>query len=81
MIRMITGNASAQPLLQALTQPKTLLTEIELNDSTGTRQMELKTQGIDQVGRNVSVSGYSLNDYSNMTLPEIFQAEMKKRNH
>jgi hypothetical protein len=62
-------------------QPRALITEIELKDSTGARRMELQTQSIEQITKTVSTAGYSLNDYSNMTLPEIFQAEMKKRNH
>jgi hypothetical protein len=80
MIKMISSNMTDRPLLQALTQPKTLVTEVEFNDSTGSRKMEMQTQGIDQVSKTVSTMGYILNDYSNMTLPEIFHAEMKKRN-
>jgi hypothetical protein len=80
-IKMMSSNMANHPLLQALTQPKTLITEIEFNDSTGARKMELQTKSIDQLTKTVSTAGYSLSDYSNMTLPEIFQAEMKKRNH
>jgi hypothetical protein len=81
MIKMMSSNMTTHPLLQTLTQPRTLVTEIEFNDSTGTRKMEMQTQSIDQASKTVSVAGYSVNDYSNMTLPEIFQAEMKKKNH
>jgi len=77
----MSSNMASHPLLQTLTQPRTLITEMEFNDSTGTRRMELKTESIDQVTKTVSTAGYSLNDYSNMTLPEIFQAEMRKGNH
>jgi hypothetical protein len=80
-IKMMSSNMATHPLLQALTQPRALITEIELRDSTGARRMELQTQSIDQITKTVSTAGYSFNDYSNMTLPEIFQAEMKKRNH
>jgi hypothetical protein len=80
MIKMMGSNANAHPLLQTLTQPRTLVTEIELNDSAGTRRMEMQTRRIDQASKTVSVAGNSVNDYSNMSLPEIFQAEMKKRN-
>jgi hypothetical protein len=80
MIKMMSSNMTNHPLLQTLTQPKTLVTEIEMNDSAGARKMEMQTQSIDAVSKTVSTSGYSLSDYSNMTLPEIFQAEMKKRN-
>lgn len=81
LIKMMSSNTDSHPLLQALTQPRALITEIELNDSIGTRKMEMQTRSIDQLTKTVSTAGYSLNDYSNMTLPEIFQAEMKKRNH
>jgi hypothetical protein len=81
LIKMMSSNMTNHPLLQALTQPRTLITGLELNDSSGTRKLEMQTQSIDQVSKTVSISGYTVNDYSNMTLPEIFQAEMKKRNH
>ena len=81
LIKMMSSNMASHPLLQTLTQPRTLITEMEFNDSTGIRRMELKTESINQVTKTVSTAGYSLNDYSNMTLPEIFQAEMRKRNH
>jgi hypothetical protein len=80
ILKMMSGNIASHPLLQTLTQPKTMVTEIELNDSTGTRKIEMQTQAIDLVSKTVSTARYSLNDYSNMTLPEIFQEEMKKRN-
>jgi hypothetical protein len=81
LIKMMSSNIASHPLLQALTQPRVLVTELELTDSLGTRKTELQTQSIEPVTKTVSTPGYSLNDYSNMTLPEIFQAEMKKRNH
>ena len=81
LIKMMSSNMASHPLLQALTQPRTLITEIEWNDSTGTRKMEMQTRSIDQITKTVSTAGYPVSDYSNMTLPEIFQAEMKRRNH
>jgi hypothetical protein len=41
----------------------------------------MHTLTIDPVSTTMSTKGYVVNDYSNMTLPEIFQAEMKKRNN
>jgi hypothetical protein len=41
----------------------------------------MHTVSISPVVTTVSTSGYTLNDYSYLTLPEIFQAEMKKRNN
>ena len=80
-LNMMTNQQSAHPLFQALMQPKTLLTEMDLKDSTGNTEMEMHTVGISPVTTTVSTAGYTVNDYSNMTLPEIFQAEMKKRNN
>lgn len=80
LIKMMSSNMPAHSLLQSLTQPRSLITEIAFSDSTGVRRIDLQTQSIDQVVKVVSTAGYSLNDYSNLTLPEIFQAEMKKRN-
>jgi hypothetical protein len=79
LIKMMSSNMTNHPLLQALTQPRTLITGLEFNDSAGTRKLEMQTQSIDQVSKTVSISGYTVTDYSNMTLPEIFQAEMKKK--
>jgi hypothetical protein len=81
IIKMMSSNMTNHPLFQALTQPRTLVTEVEFNDSTGTRRMEMQTQSIELASKTVSTNGYSVSDYSDMTLPEIFQAEMKKRNH
>jgi len=79
-VKMLGSNMASHPLLQTLTQPRVLVTEIEFSDSTGSRRMEMQTQSIERLTKTISTGGYSLNDYSNMTLPEIFQAEMKKRN-
>ena len=47
IIKMIGGNMTTHPLLQALIQPRTLVTEIELKDSAGTSKMEMQTQSIE----------------------------------
>ena len=39
-IKMMNSNTATHPLLLALTQPRALVTEIELNDSTGASRME-----------------------------------------
>ncbi len=79
-IKMLSGNQETHPLLQALTQSKTLVTDVNFKDSTGAREMEMHTISISPSNTTVSTSGYTISDYSNMTIPEIFQAEMKKRN-
>ena len=79
-IKMIGSQKSADPLFQALVQPRTLLTAMEMKDSTGKREMDMHTVSINLITTTMSTGGYTLNDYSNMTMPEIFQAEMKKRN-
>jgi len=79
-IKMMSSNITSHPLLQTLTQPRTMVTEIAFMDSTGAPRMKMKTRTIEQRSKTISTAGYSLNDYSNMTIPEIIQAEMKKRN-
>jgi hypothetical protein len=81
LLKMMSTRMASHPLFQALTQPKTLVTGIDLKDSAGAHPIDMRTISIDQVTKTVSTSGYAVNDYGNMTLPEIFQSEMKKRNH
>jgi hypothetical protein len=81
ILKMMSGRMTAHPLFQAMTQPKTLVTEINSADSTAGDKMNMHTLTISQTPTTVSTSGYQVNNYSNMTLPEIFQAEMKKRNN
>jgi hypothetical protein len=80
-IKMMSGRMTTQPLFQALLQPKTLVTDLDAADSTGSHKMIMHTVSIDQISTTVTTTGWIVNNYSNMTLPEIFQAEMKKRNH
>lgn len=80
-LNMMSSQQATHPLFQALTQPKTLVTEMDMRDSTGTRKIEMHTIGINAVATTISTTGYVVNDYSQMSLPEIFQEEMKKRNN
>jgi hypothetical protein len=80
-LKMMSGRMTAHPLFQAMTQPKTLVTDISVGDSTAGDRMNMHTLSINQIPTTVSTSGYLVNNYSNMTLPEIFQAEMKKKNN
>jgi hypothetical protein len=80
-LQMMRGRMATHPLFQALTQPKTLVTDIETSDSSGGHNMNLHTVSINQTPTTIPTSGWTVNNYSNMTLPEIFQEEMKKRNH
>jgi hypothetical protein len=80
-LKMMGGRMTAHPLFQTLSQPKTLLTDMNGGDSAGDHKMSIHTLSLSQSSATVSTSGYVVNNYSNMTLPEIFQAEMKKRNN
>jgi len=81
-LKMMSGQMAAHPLFQALTQPKTLITEINVRDSAGGRKMGMYTVSIkNQIPTAFPTTGYHVDDYSNMSLPEIFQAEMKKEYH
>ena len=79
-IKMMGSGMKDRPLIQALTRSKSLITEMDLKDSTGAKGIEMQTIQIGPVSKIVSISGYSVIDYSNMTIPEIFRAEMRKRN-
>lgn len=80
MMSMMSGSATGHILMHDLMQSKTLVTEVELTDSTEAKSLNLHTVSISAVSKNVSTSGYRIYNYSNMSMPEIFQAEMKKRN-
>ncbi|PWT70605.1 MAG: hypothetical protein C5B59_19540 [Bacteroidetes bacterium] len=79
--RSMEDGMATHPLLQALMQPKTLITEIEMSDSTGNRGFNLQTLSLLPTRSSVSLQGFAVSDYSNMTLREIFEAEMKRRNN
>lgn len=80
MIRMMSSQqASGHPLMQALLQPKTLITEIDHGGSHNGNRTEMYTRSIAQVATTIPIAGYQVNDYSDMTFMEILQAEMKKR--
>jgi hypothetical protein len=80
-LKMMSGRMTTHPLFQALTQPKTMVTDIETSDSSDGHSMNMHTVSISPSLVTVTTSGWVVNNYSNMTLPEIFQEEMKKRNH
>ncbi len=78
-LKMMSGRMATHPLFQALTQPKILVTDIETSDSAEVRRMNMHTLSINQTHISFSTSGYVVNDYSTLTVPEIFQELMKKR--
>jgi hypothetical protein len=81
LVKMMSTQMTGHPLFQALTQPKTLLTGINIKDSSNTILMDMHTASISETTTTIPTAGYVINNYYNMTLPEIFQAEMKKRNN
>ncbi len=80
-LKMMSGRMATHPLFQALTQSKTLVTDIETSDSAGVHQMNMHTVSISPSLTTVTTTGWIVNNYSNMTVPEIFREEMKKRNN
>ena len=80
-LQMMSSRMTTHPLFQALTQPKTLVTDMETRDSADGHSMNLHTVSISSSASTVTTSGWTVSNYSNMTLPEIFQEEMKKRNN
>ena len=81
MLKMMGQQMAAHPLFLALTQPKTMIVEIDGRDMQNGSGLNMHTESISQTSTEISTSGYKLNDYSNMTIPEIFQAEMNKRSN
>ena len=79
LLKMMSGKMIYSSLIQALLQPKTLITDIEAGDSTEGHEMNMHTVSVNQTSTTVSTAGYSVNNYSNMSMPEIIQAEMNKR--
>ena len=81
LLKMMSDKMTTHPLIQALLQPKTLITDIEAGDSAEGHKMNLHSISINQTSTTVSTAGYLVNNYSNMSMPEIIQAEMNKRNN
>jgi hypothetical protein len=81
LLKMMSDHLTAHPLPEALTKPRTLITAIDLRDSADRKIKTMYTLSINQTPSTISTTGYQVNNYSNMTLPEIFQAEMKKKNN
>jgi hypothetical protein len=81
MLKMMSNRLTAHPLFQALTQPQTMVTAMDIRDSADGHGMDMHTVSINQVPTTKLTSGYKVDNFSNMTLPEIFQAEMGKRNN
>jgi hypothetical protein len=81
ILKMMSTRLSTHPLFQALFQPQTLVTSLNARDSAGNSRMEMLTVSINQISKEIQTSGYQVDNFSNMTLPEIFQAEMRKRNN
>ena len=81
LLKMMSTQLASHPLFKALTQPKTLVTEIEGGDAVDGMGLNLHTQSLGPSSTSVSTNGYQVKNYSNMSLSEIFQEEMKKRNN
>jgi hypothetical protein len=79
--RTMGDGMATHPLMQAMMQPKTLITEIEMPDSAGDRGFNLHTLSLLSTPFKISTQGFVVIDYSDKTLREIFEAEMKRRNN
>jgi hypothetical protein len=81
LLKMMSSKMTTHPVIQALLQPKTLITDIDTRDTTDGHKMNMHTVSINQISISFSTAGYLVNNYSNMSLPEIFRAEMNKNNN
>ena len=77
-IPMISSRLESNPLLQALISPGTLVTTIQVTDSLGKSNSMLRTDAIRKVPTDFPTAGYTVIDYSNSSLMEIFHAEMRR---
>jgi hypothetical protein len=74
---VISSKLQTNPLLQAIVSAGTIVTDIQLTDSGRTYNL-LRTDLIRQVPTDFPTNGYTVKDYSNSSLMEIFRAEMRR---
>lgn len=79
--RTMGDRMATHQLMQAMMQQKTLITEIEMPDSAGNHGINLHTVSLLATSIKISLQGFAVNDYSNMTMCEIIESEMKRRNN
>lgn len=79
LLKMTNSPVARDPLVQALAEPKTLLTEIDAGDSRDGKGMAMHTRAISKTVTSISTKGYEVKNYSNMSFKEIMQAESKKK--
>jgi hypothetical protein len=73
--------AGANPMLRAVADPNALMTEMHSEESSDRKEIEIQTQSITKTSSSKSTVGYLVNNYSNMDLKEMMQAESKKNPH
>lgn len=79
MVKMGSSGMGANPLLQTITDPKTLLTEMVSADTDEGKGINMYTKSIESISTSVSTKGYQVNDYSNMDMKQMME-EKGKRN-
>ena len=81
MLKMMGNSASSatHPLMQAMIQSRSLVTEVMSVDSAG-RTFSLYTTSISAAPSSIAVSGYTVSNYTNMGFMEIMGAEMRRKN-
>jgi hypothetical protein len=81
MLKMMGSSASSatHPLMQAIVQSRSLVTEVMSVDSAG-RTFSLNATSISANPSSIAVSGYTVSNYSNMGFMEIMGAEMRRKN-
>jgi hypothetical protein len=77
-VPMISSKLQTNPLLQAIISEGTMVTDIQLTDSSGKTFSLLRTNFIRRAPTDFPTAGYTVIDYSNSSLMEIFRAEMRR---
>ncbi len=73
--------SAANPMLQALAEPNALMTEMKSDESADGKGIEMNTVSIAKSSSSKSTAGYQVNNYSNMSMKEMIEAESKKDPH
>lgn len=78
-IPAISSKLQANPLLQAVISPGTMVTDVQISDSLGKTFSVLRTDDIRRAPTDFPTAGYTEIDYSSYSLMEIFHAEMRRK--
>ena len=77
MMKMGGNPMNGNPMLQTITDPKALITEIVTPEEEG-KGTNMYTKSIESTPTSVSTKGYKVNDYSNMDFKQMIEESQKR---